>query len=209
MATIGQRIHDKALEILEANPTGVRYSDLVAQIVTADSSLNPNSVYLAVSCLPEDYPSRVYKPSRGLYRLTKYREAEAGQLKGDLISAAPQRVKEENFYQPFADWLINEVEECTKAVALGGNRFRDRWGTPDVIGKWEPKRTDIVQSPLEIVSAEIKLDASQLVTAFGQACAYCLFSDKSYLVVPDKSPGDEIARLDALCQSIRHRFGSF
>jgi hypothetical protein len=38
------------------------------------------------------------------------------------------------------------------------------------------------------------------VTAFGQACAYCLFSHKSYLVVSNKSPDDEIARLDALCQ---------
>lgn len=38
------------------------------------------------------------------------------------------------------------------------------------------------------------------MTAFGQACAYRLFSHKSYLVVPDASPQDEVARLDALCQ---------
>ena len=50
------------------------------------------------------------------------------------------------------------------------------------------------------MSAEIKPDVSQLVTAFGQACAYCLFSHKSYLVVPQQAPQDEIARLDSLCQ---------
>ncbi len=83
---------------------------------------------------------------------------------------------------------------------MGGNRFRDKWGTPDVIGKRESKRSDILQAPTEIVSAEIKTDASQLVTAFGQACAYRLFSHKSYLVVPEASPQDEVARLDALCQ---------
>lgn len=38
------------------------------------------------------------------------------------------------------------------------------------------------------------------MTAFGQACAYCLFSHKSYLVVSNEAPDDEIARLDALCQ---------
>lgn len=62
------------------------------------------------------------------------------------------------------------------------------------------KHFNIIQAPIEIISAEIKPDVSQLVTAFGQACAYCLFSHKSYLVVSQKSPGDEIARLDALCQ---------
>jgi len=83
---------------------------------------------------------------------------------------------------------------------LGGNRFRDKWGTPDVIGKRESRRSDILQAPTEIVSAEIKTDVLQLVTAFGQACSYCLSSHKSYLVVPDSSPQDEIGRLDALCQ---------
>jgi len=46
-------------------------------------------------------------------------------------------IKEEGFYKPFADWLVNEVEECTRAIPLGGNLFRDKWGTPDVIGKRE------------------------------------------------------------------------
>jgi hypothetical protein len=57
-----------------------------------------------------------------------------------------------------------------------------------------------VQAPIEIVSAEVKTADSQLVTAFGQACAYRLFSHKSYLVVPDTSPQEERTRLDALCQ---------
>jgi hypothetical protein len=50
------------------------------------------------------------------------------------------------------------------------------------------------------VAAEIKLDMSQLVTAFGQACAYCLFAHKSYLVIPVNAPQDEIDRIDSLCQ---------
>lgn len=142
----------------------------------------------------------MYKPSRGLFRLTKYRSPDTDQLKDELVPKQAKKFKEEDFYEPFADWLVNEMEECTKAMSLGGNRFRDKWGTPDVIGKRESKRSDIIQAPVEIVSAEIKPDVYQLVTAFGQACAYCLFSHKVYLVVSNKAPDDEVARLDALCQ---------
>jgi hypothetical protein len=130
----------------------------------------------------------------------EFRDKETDQLKPELVPTPLKKIREEDFYAPFADWLVNDLEECTKAISLGGNRFRDKWGTPDVIGKRESKRSDILQAPTEIVSAEIKTDVSQLVTAFGQACAYCLFSHKSYLVIPEESPQDEVARLDALSQ---------
>jgi len=200
MAKIGERIVNKAFEILDANPEGVRYSELVRQIAASDTSFNTNTIAANVFNLDEKYPDRVCKPSRGLFRLTKYRDAETDQLKEELVPKQPKKVKEEEFYKPFADWLVNEIEECTKAMGLGGNRFRDKWGTPDVIGKRESKRSDIIQAPVEIISAEVKPDTTQLVTAFGQACAYCLFSHKTYLVVSNKAPDDEIARLDALCR---------
>jgi hypothetical protein len=89
----------------------------------------------------------------------------------------------------------HDPSKCSLFIARSS-----KWGTPDVIGKRESKRSDIIQAPVEIVSAEIKPDVSQLVTAFGQACAYCLFSHKTYLVVSNKTPDDEVARLDSLCQ---------
>jgi hypothetical protein len=200
MATIGERIVEKAFEILDASPEGVRYSDIVRRIIEADPSFNRNTVGGNTWDLDARYSERVYKPSRGLFRLTKYRAPDSDELQKDLLPKQPKKFKEEDFYEPFADWLVNEVEECTKAIALGRNRFRDKWGTPDVIGKRESKRSDIIQAPVEIVSAEIKPDVSQLVVAFGQACAYCLFSHKSYLVISNRAPDDEVARLDALCQ---------
>ncbi|MGQ9820767.1 MAG: hypothetical protein ACUVQK_02800 [Thermogutta sp.] len=200
MATIKERITEKALELLDAVPEGLRYRELIRRILELDGSFKRNTVDGTLWNLDERFPDRVYKPSRGLYRLTKYRDADTDQLKDESGPKQPKKYKEEDFYQPFADWLVNEVEECTKAIPLGGNRFRDKWGTPDVIGKRESKRSDIIQAPVEIVSAEIKPDVSQLVTAFGQACAYCLFSHKTYLVISNKAPDDEVARLDALCQ---------
>jgi hypothetical protein len=199
MAKITHRIRETALELLRDNPEGIRYSEIVRQVLARDTALKPNTVGGTLWDLAEQLPDQVYKPSRGLFRLTKYREGDTDQLKDELI-AKPTKFKEEDFYAPFADWLVNETEECTKAICLGGNCFRDKWGTPDVIGKRESKRSDIIQAPVEIVSAEIKPDVYQLVTAFGQACAYCLFSHKVYLVISNKAPDDEVARLDALCQ---------
>lgn len=200
MATIGERIVEKALEALNATPEGLRYSNLVRRVMELDGSFKQNTVHGNVYGLDERFPDRIYKPSRGLYRLTKFRAADTDQLKEELVPKRPEKFKEEDFYESFADWLMNEMEECTKAIPLGGNRFRDKWGTPDVIGKRESKRSDIIQAPVEIVSAEVKPDVYQLVTAFGQACAYCLFSHKVYLVISNKAPDDEVARLDALCQ---------
>lgn len=200
MAKVGDRITEKALELLRGTPPGIPRAVLVRQISASDDTLKLASIKWHTSHLVQRFPRKVYKPSRGLFRLVEYRDPDTDQLKDDLVVKLKKTIREEDFYEPFADWLQSDMEECTKAIALGGNKFRDKWGTPDVIGKRESKRSDIIQAPVEIVSAEIKPDVSQLVTAFGQACAYCLFSHKSYLVVPSQSPQDEIARLDSLCQ---------
>jgi hypothetical protein len=92
-------------------------------------------------------------------------------------------------------------EGCTKAIPLGGNCFGDKWGTPDVVGVRKPAPSDILKTPEEIVSAEIKVASSvALITAFGQACSYKLFSHKSYIVIPKGSSKDDIERLDALAR---------
>lgn len=109
-------------------------------------------------------------------------------------------ISEEDFYEPFRDWLVNELEEATKAICLGGCRFKDKWGTPDVIAVREGRRSDIIEFPTEIISAEIKLDVANLITAFGQCCSYKLFSHKSYLVVPKSSSEEDISRLDSLAR---------
>lgn len=107
--------------------------------------------------------------------------------------------KEESFYQPFANFLVNTLKECSRAIALGGAQFKDKWGTPDVLGIFKfPELAPIKPFP-EIVTAEIKLDETQIITAFGQACAYKLFSHKVYLVIPSSTPPEDIARTESLC----------
>jgi len=199
MATRKEKIVEKALELLEGNPDGLRYSVLVKEVSKAMPEVPVNTIHGTVWDLEVQLSSKIYKPSRGLYRLVKFKPEDV--VSGTLEPPVPKTkyIKEEDFYNLFADWLVNEIEDCTKAMALGGNKFKDKWGTPDVIGKNESKRSDIIPGPIEIVSAEIKTDANQLITAFGQTCSYRLFSHKVYLVVPRNSPQDDIARLDSLC----------
>jgi hypothetical protein len=198
---ITERIKKIAFEQLEASPDGLKYSVLRNQIQAVDSKLNSNTINGCIWNLDAAFPDKVYKPSKGLFRLTKYKPAEPDTTEILIVQQTPvAKCKEEDFYAPFADWLKNEIEDVTFAMPLGGNKFKDKWGTPDVIGKRESKRSDIIQGPVEIVSAEIKTETLQLVTAFGQACAYKLFSHKVYLVVPQHSADEEISRLDSLCQ---------
>ncbi|HEY5123016.1 MAG TPA: hypothetical protein VIK14_04705 [Ignavibacteria bacterium] len=200
--TITGQIRKIALEILAGRPDGIRYSELGRAIQTTNPSFNSNTINGATWDLDATYPKEIYKPDRGVFRLIKFREEVLTQPDQTVITKKSKTaiISEEDFYQPFADWLVNELEECTSAIALGGNIFKDKWGTPDVIGKRESKRSDIIQFPTEIISAEIKTDSNGLITAFGQSCAYKIFSHKSYIVVPKESQVEDITRLDTLCR---------
>lgn len=197
-------IRSKAIEIIEGQPTGIRYSQLIKLIHEALPEIPLNTIHGNVWNLEIKVPDQVVKPARGVYLAPQY--VEARPVESEPVSPEPapeeEQVLEEHFYQPFAEWLVNDLEECTKAISLGGNRFRDKWGTPDVIGVRAPRQSDIVKPPTEIVSAELKIDRAGLIVAFGQACAYKLFSHRSYIVVPSESQEEDIARLDVLCRTL-------
>ena len=203
-STITGQIRQIALEILNEKPEGIRYSDLVKRILEQNNSLKSNSIAGVIVNLEVTFPDKVYKPDRGVFRLLKFKEDVETQpdKRVDITTKATKKknINEDDFYQPFADWLVKELEECTNAIGLGGNIFRDKWGTPDVVGIRESKRSDIIQFPTEIVVGEIKTDTNGLITAFGQACAYKIFSHKSYIVVPNDSQIEDITRLDTLCR---------
>lgn len=201
MATSKEKITLKAIEFLENTPDGIRYSELVRKIKQAFPDIPTGTIKWAIKKLITVEPDKVYKPATGLFCHTTFRDKEISEI--DEIEHIPskevERIKEEKFYQPFANYLEDELEECTKAIPLGRNKFKDKWGTPDVIGEREPRRSDIIKTSTEIVSAEIKANTKDLITAFGQACSYKLFSHKSYIVIPKASSPDDIAKMDALC----------
>lgn len=69
------RIDAKAFELLEQHPEGLRFTELRSKIEASDRSFHPKTVNGCVWKLVQKFPDKVYKPSRGLFRLLKYRNA--------------------------------------------------------------------------------------------------------------------------------------
>jgi hypothetical protein len=109
------------------------------------------------------------------------------------------KYKEEDFYEPFADYLKNDLDEVTISAPFGGSGMKSKWGTPDVIGVYKPLASNLIRFTMEIVSAEIKIDSKSPIVAFGQAIAYRLFSSKCYVVMPKTISEEDFVQLEALC----------
>ena len=197
MNTQREKIIKQAREILENSPKGIRYSDLIRSISEALPDTKVNTIHGTIWAFKQKIDrgqvKDVVKPEKGFYILKKYLK------EGEKEEVDSKEISEELFYKLFADYLINDLEECNKAVPLGGNKFQDRWGTPDVIGTYRVLGIGQIQPPVEVISAEIKTDINQLITSFGQACSYKLFSHKVYLVIPKDARIQDIKRIESLC----------
>lgn len=204
MPTQREKIIKKVLEVLENKPNGVRYSELHRKIKNTLPKVNFSTIHGTLWYLKQKIDNgqikNIIRPERGLYILKKYLEDNQPNITTSEKSFEinGKAIVEENFYKPFADYLVKDLEECTKAIPLGGNQFGDKWGTPDVFGIYKFSETDPLRPPIEIVSVEIKADTNQLITAFGQACSYKIFSHKVYLVIPKEAERD-ISRIESLC----------
>jgi hypothetical protein len=77
--------------------------------------------------------------------------------------------------------------------------LKSKWGTPDVVGVYKPLASNLIKFPIEIISAEIKIDPQAPVVAFGQAVAYRLFSTKTYIAMPTALTEEDQSRLESLC----------
>ncbi len=74
---VTERIYAKAFELLEQHPEGLHFTELRSAIEASDRSFHPKTVNGCVWKLVQKYPDRVYKPSRGLFRLLKYKPGDA------------------------------------------------------------------------------------------------------------------------------------
>lgn len=70
---VTERINAKAFELLEQHPEGLRFTELRSKIEESDRSFHPKTVNGCVWKLIQRFPDKVYKPSRGLFRLVKYK----------------------------------------------------------------------------------------------------------------------------------------
>jgi len=194
MTTQGNLIRNKAVELVKNNPRGLRYSELMRELHNIFTDVPPKSIPASVWNLDVTRSKEIYKPTRGLF---KYRLSEEEEI--SQVEKLPPMLREEDFYQPFANWLRDELGECSEAVALGANYLGKKWGTPDVIAIYKPSTRDVIKFQSEVISAEIKINPSEPITAFGQAVAYRLFSSNVYLVEPSSLTPEDQDRLEALC----------
>lgn len=199
MTSTDKVIHE-AIRLVTETPAGVRYSVLHKMVLAKYPNIPSNTIHGSLHKFRSHLPADIFLPSKGLYKHTRFKDPKELFPETSPTIKPAMKMDEEHFYGQFAEWIVNELEECTKAIPLGGNKFKDKWRTPDVIGIREPRKSDIIKPPTEIIAAEIKTDSQALIVAFGQACAYKLFSHRSYIVVPDESSDEDIARLDALAR---------
>ena len=199
--SITERIRQLAEEILRASHKSLGYTDICREIQERDRNLKWNTIRgVTWNWLKER--DDLEEPSEGKYRVpTDETNSDAGTSLASVQPVFKKKINEAMFYEPFAEWLEKDVKKATKAIPLGGNKFGGKWNTPDVIGKRKSKPSDIIQQPEEIVSAEIKANSNKLIEAFGQAVSYCLFSHRSYLVIPEQATEDDLSRLESLCQA--------
>jgi hypothetical protein len=201
MAKLGvQEIRNVARSIIAANAGGIRYSQLVSRILDPNPETPINTIHGSVWNLDAVYPNEITKPSRGLYKsVSTENGADAPKPDAPQITQSGTKVRESDFYAPFAEWLKNDLDEVTEVAPLGGAGLKTKWGTPDVVGVYKPLASNLIKFPLELVSGEVKIDPTTPVVAFGQAVAYRLFSAKTYIAMPSNITEEDLSRLEALC----------
>lgn len=208
-----------AAEILAQNPDGVRKTDLINEVCKT-TKCKKQTVVGNLWTLQKQIQDNVStkfqtrKERGGAVFFYLRANNDAPQADAPKSDGRSSRI-EEKFYASFAKYLEygdgdeERLGECSKAVAWGGgSKSNGKWGTPDVVGVFKPDRKADVQFQHEIVSVEIKIGDKRdaLITGFGQACAYRLFSHKVYLAIPapkSESDSTEALRIEALC----HVFG--
>jgi hypothetical protein len=70
--TITGRIYAKALELLDKYPEGISWTDLNEAIQKSYPEFHSKTINGCVWKLTEKFPAKVYKSSKGVFRLLKY-----------------------------------------------------------------------------------------------------------------------------------------
>ena len=109
----GQEIRELASGIVAKYPGGIRYRELIKQVSGVNSETPINAIHGAVWDLATRFPGQVVKPSRGLF---KPASAEKGV---EEAPAVPVKFKEEDFYEAFAAYLRDDLEEVISVRPSG------------------------------------------------------------------------------------------
>lgn len=142
-----QQIKTLARSIVAENPGGIRYGILVGKIYQLNPETPRNTIHGSVWNLDALFPNEIAKPSRGLF--TPVAKSGSNDLpvteSTEQIAETGVKVRESDFYEPFAEWLRNDLDEVTEVASLGGAGLKSKWGTPDVVGIYKPLASNLIK----------------------------------------------------------------
>ena len=110
----------------------MRYRALVEEISQQSPETPKNTIHGSVWNLDAVSPNEIAKPSRGLFTPASSGNEAVVVGSTEQIASTGVKIKESEFYKPFAEWLTNDLDEVTVAASLGGASLKSKWGTPDV-----------------------------------------------------------------------------
>ena len=121
---------------------------------------------------------------------------QKAKIKSKISASQVKSKHSEIFHRQIAEYF-QKIGVCTRAFSLMDLIVGGKWGNPDVIGMFRAGSSSQSNVPSsEIVSIRIVSDPD-FIQGFGQACSYCLFSHKVYLVVSKALRGEQI---ESLCR---------
>lgn len=198
--SIRDRIRTIAFEQLGRHPEGLRFSRLIREVALVDPNLNASTIKAVVWNLDKVSDNQVYKPARGLLRLTVFREPAPLESRMEAKRKARTLVRAAQVNLLLAAWLEQELQDVDQAVTPTSSLFHGLGGTPTVLGLAETPPGDGQAPAPGIVSAQIESISGGHIDAFGQACAARLYARRSYLVVQKGKRIEEHMHLHALCR---------
>ena len=153
-----KQIKELAKSIIASNPGGIRFKPLVYQILQQNPETPENTIHGSVRDLEKQFPREVGKPSRGLYTPIGTKDNDTVSAGSTEQIAPTTSVKVE----PFAERLKDDVDEVTEVSSLGGGGLKSKLGTPDVVGTYKKLPGNLIEFPIEIAAAEIKIVPPEL-----------------------------------------------
>lgn len=197
-----KQVYELLDKYLLYKPNGAHYSEILQFLKEKLPDVPENTLHGSIWHYKKDRQNKkkVVILERGLYILSIYYNPK--------LLPTEKQIREENFYEKLefylayelANYLVNELKECTKAITLKHNEFQDKLGTPNILGVYKSSELYL---PPEIISAKINIDQNQLINSLGQCCAYKIFSHKVYLCVPKQTENEIILKIQSICS----RFG--
>jgi hypothetical protein len=202
--SLQEEIRAKAVELIQGNPHGVRYSELIKTLIEVFPQTSSNSISEYIQELEKQFPETIHKEKNGQYHRIWYHDTAQGEVEEHHSQPVeqPLQLKKEDYYQSFSEWLTNDLREVTKVIAFGEGLFRSNRGTPDIRGVYRPESSTLRTRSI-IVTAKITLDdtSTGLTAAFNEVRTYKIFCHKVYFVIPKRSHESDISGIKSLCSN--------